>query len=199
VSTGFPHVLGPISAFPQLVDVTSRPDKTGGAHTRPSQSRFPRFRTSRSSRRGRRITRVPFISVSHPALRARVLEKLESLRHIPALRAPAQGFMCAAAKTDGSIEEIDQRLGRTDGLQLYFTAPLRDVGKIVLHGRARVLPRDYGPVWAGECRLDALEMSCFGVGHSRAGVVFARQSGLPAEVIAAIAHHADRCRAKSTG
>lgn len=220
------------------------------------------------------ITRAPFIPVAQPALRAHTLEKLQTLQQIPSLHSLAQGFLRAAAKSDGSVEEIvaavekdpalcvrvlrmansayvspaqkiediftavqmlglqrvntlthalfmmrdarqsggvdwrhlwihalataaiadeiEHQLGRPVGQQLYLAALLHDVGKIVL---STVAPEAYRTImdraWANEGRLDALENSCFGLGHGEAGVVFARQSGLPAEAIAAIEHHAD--------
>lgn len=226
-------------------------------------------------------TRVPFTPVAQPVLRASTLERLASLQQIPSLRSLAQGFLRAAAKSDGSIEEvvaavekdpalcvrvlrmansaavspeqriediftavqmlglrrvntlaqalfslrdarstgggldwrhlwihalataaiaeeIEQQLGRSDSQQLYLAALLHDVGKIVLSTMA---PEAYraimDKVWAGGGRLDALEAACFGVGHEEAGVIFAQQSGLPAEVIASIAHHADPALAES--
>ena len=221
------------------------------------------------------LTRAPFIPVAQPALRARTFEKLAQLQQIPALQSLAQGFLRAAARSDGSVEEvvaavekdpalcvrvlrmansaavgserriediftavqmlglrrvntlthalfmmrdarnhgggvdwrhlwihalataaiaetIEKQLGRASGHQLYLAALLHDVGKIVL---STVAPDAYRAImdkaWAGEGRLDVLETICFGVGHGEAGVIFARQSGLPEETIAAIEHHAD--------
>lgn len=226
-------------------------------------------------------TRAPFIPVAQPALRARTLDKLTTLQQIPSLQSLAQGFLRAAGKSDGSIEEvvaavekdpalcvrvlrmansaavspeqriddiftavqmlglrrvntlahalftlrdarntgggldwrhlwihalataaiaeeIEQQLGRTGAQQLYLAALLHDVGKIVL---STVAPDAYraimDQVWAGDGNLDALEGACFGVGHGEAGVIFAQQSGLPGEVLAAIAHHADPTGAES--
>jgi putative nucleotidyltransferase with HDIG domain len=97
-----------------------------------------------------------------------------------------------ALATAAIAEEIEQRLGRAPGQQLYLAALLHDVGKIVL---STVAPDAYRAImdkaWANEGRLDALETACFGLGHGEAGVIFARQGGLPEEAIAAIAHHAD--------
>jgi putative nucleotidyltransferase with HDIG domain len=225
-------------------------------------------------------TRMPFVPVAQPALRAGTLERLTALQQIPSLRSLAQGFLKAAAKSDGSVEEvvtavekdpalcvrvlrmansaavnpeqpiddiftavqmlglrrvntlaqalftlrdarntdgldwrhlwihalataaiaeeIEQQLGHSDGQQLYLAALLHDVGKIVL---STVAPEAYRAImdkaWANEGRLDALENTCFGVGHGEAGVIFARQGGLSSEVIAAIAHHADPAAAES--
>ncbi|WP_164976325.1 HDOD domain-containing protein [Oleiharenicola lentus] len=226
------------------------------------------------------VTRAPFIPVAQPALRASTLAKLATLQQIPSLQALAQGFLRAAARSDGAIEEvvaavekdpalcvrvlrmansafvaseqriedvatavqmlglqrvntlshalfmmrdahntkggvdwrhlwmhalataaiaeeIEKQLGREAGQQLYLAALLHDVGKIVL---STVAPEAYRAImdkaWSSEGRLDALEAVCFGVGHSEAGVIFAQQSGLPGEVIAAIADHAEPARAE---
>ena len=214
-------------------------------------------------------------------VRARTLESLAKLQQIPALQSLAQGFLRAAARSDGSVEEvvasvekdpalcvrvlrmansaavkpeqkiediftavqmlglrrvstlahalftmrdaknmaggmdwrhlwmhalataaiaeeIERHVGRPGGHQLHLAALLHDVGKIVL---STVDPEGYrgvmAVVWAGEGRLDELEQKTFGVGHGEAGVIFARQSGLPDEVIAAIAHHADPAKAET--
>lgn len=225
------------------------------------------------------LTRAPFIPVAQPALRARTLEKLQQLQQIPALQSLAQGFLRAAAKSDGSIEEvvaavekdpalcvrvlrmansayvspeqkiediftavqmlglqrvntlthalfmmrdarstggmdwrhlwihalataaiaeeIEKQLGQPAGQQLYLAALLHDVGKIVL---STVAPEAYRAImdkaWANEGRLDALETTCFGLGHGEAGVAFAKQGGLPEEAIAAMAHHAEPAAAE---
>ena len=101
-----------------------------------------------------------------------------------------------ALATAAIAEEIEKQLGRSTGQQLYLAALLHDVGKIVL---STVTPDAYREVmdrvWAGDGRLDALELTSFGVGHGEAGVIFAKQSGLPDEVVAAIAHHADPVQA----
>jgi putative nucleotidyltransferase with HDIG domain len=228
-------------------------------------------------------TRAPFIPVAQPALRARTLERLNQLQQIPSLQSLAQGFLRAAAKTDGSIEEvvgavekdpalcvrvlrmansaavspeqriediftavqmlglrrvntlahalftlrdarsagagvdwrhlwihalataaiaeeIERQLGRSDGEQLYLAALMHDVGKIVL---STLAPEAYRAImdkaWANEGRLDALEATCFGVGHGEAGLIFAQQCGLPGEALAAIAHHADPAAAEAHG
>jgi putative nucleotidyltransferase with HDIG domain len=219
------------------------------------------------------VTRAPFIPVAQPALRARTMEKLQQLQQIPALQSLAQGFLRAAARSDGSVEEvvaavekdpalcvrvlrmansayvapeqkiediftavqmlglqrvntlthalfmmrdarqtggvdwrhlwihalataaiadeIEKQLGQPAGQQLYLAALLHDVGKIVL---STVAPEAYRAImdkaWANEGRLDALETTCFGLGHGEAGVAFATQGGLPEEAIAAMAHHA---------
>lgn len=102
-----------------------------------------------------------------------------------------------ALATAAIAEEIEKQLGQSAGQQLYLAALLHDVGKIVL---STVTPDAYREVmdrvWAGDGRLDALELDNFGVGHSEAGVIFAEQSGLPDEVVAAIAHHADPAQAE---
>jgi putative nucleotidyltransferase with HDIG domain len=228
-----------------------------------------------------KVTKAVFIPMVQPALRAGTLERLATLQQIPSLQALAQGFQRAAAKSDGSIEEvvaavekdpalcvrvlrmansvsvspeqriediftavqmlglrrvntlaqalftlrdarntgggldwrhlwihalataaiaeeIEKALGRGEDQQLYLAALLHDVGKIVL---STVAPDSYrgimDKVWTGDGRLDALEAVTFGVGHSEAGVIFAQQSRLPSEVIAAIAHHADPAAAES--
>lgn len=103
-----------------------------------------------------------------------------------------------ALATAAIAEEIEKQLGRSTGQQLYLAALLHDVGKIVL---STVTPDAYREVmdrvWAGEGRLDALELASFGVGHGEAGVMFAKQGGLPGEVVAAIAHHAEPAQAES--
>lgn len=224
-------------------------------------------------------TAAPAEATAEAGLRAGTLEKLRQLRQIPALQSLAQGFLRAAARSDGSIEEIvaaverdpalcvrvlrmansafvnpeqkitdiatavqmlglrrvntlthalftlrearspaggvdwrhlwihalataalaeelEQQLGRRADPQLYLAALLHDVGKIVL---STVAPETYRAImdraWAGEGRLDALEQDGFGLGHAEAGVVFARQCGLPDEVVAAIGHHGDPARA----
>jgi putative nucleotidyltransferase with HDIG domain len=53
-----------------------------------------------------RYTRAPFIPVAQPALRARTLERLAQLQQIPSLQSLAQGFLRAAAKSDGPIDEV---------------------------------------------------------------------------------------------
>lgn len=215
-----------------------------------------------------------------PVLRGRTLETLRQLQQIPALQSLAQGFLRAAGRTDGSVdevvasvekdpalcvrvlrmansalvrpeqriediftavqmlglrrvgslahalftmhdsrnmaggvdwrhlwvhalataaiaEELDRKLGGVAGQQLYLSALLHDVGKIVL---ATVAPEAYrivlAEVWNEGARLDELELRHFGVGHSEAGAIFGRQSGLPDEVIAAIECHADPARAE---
>jgi len=218
--------------------------------------------------------------VVDPALRARTLETLKQLQQIPALQSLAQGFLRAAGRTDGSVdevvasvekdpalcvrvlrmansalvrpeqriediftavqmlglrrvgslahalftmrdtrnmaggvdwrhlwvhalataaiaEELDRKLGGIAGQQLYLSALLHDVGKIVL---ATVAPEAYrgvlAEVWNEGSRLDELELRHFGVGHSEAGAIFGRQSGLPDEVIAAIECHANPAKAE---
>jgi putative nucleotidyltransferase with HDIG domain len=103
-----------------------------------------------------------------------------------------------ALATAAIAEEIEQQLGRSDSQQLYLAALLHDVGKIVLSTVASDAYRAImDQMWAGDGCLDALETASFGVGHAEAGVIFAQQSGLPPEVIATIAHHADPSEAKS--
>lgn len=215
-----------------------------------------------------------------PALRALTMESLGRLQQIPALQSLAQGFMRAAGRADGSIEEVvavvekdpalcvrvlrmansafvrseqkiedifttvqmlglrrvstlaqalftmresektaggidwrhlwihafataalaeelERQLGRSANGQLYLAGLLHDVGKIVL---STVTPDAYREVmtatWDKTGRLDELELRHFGVGHAEAGVIFARQCGLPAEVMAAIEHHADPVQAR---
>lgn len=103
-----------------------------------------------------------------------------------------------ALATAAIADELKRQMGGSAGHQLYLAALLHDVGKIVL---STVAPETYRgimtQVWAGEGRLDALELASFGVGHCEAGVIFGRQSGLPEEVIAAIAHHADPAKAET--
>ena len=103
-----------------------------------------------------------------------------------------------ALATAAIAEEIEKQLGRSTGQQLYLAALLHDVGKIVL---STVTPDAYREVmdrvWAGEGRLDALELASFGVGHGEAGVMFAKQGGLPGEVVSAIAHHAEPAQAET--
>lgn len=53
-----------------------------------------------------KVTRAPFIPVAQPALRASTLAKLATLQQIPSLQALAQGFLRAASRSDGSIEEV---------------------------------------------------------------------------------------------
>jgi putative nucleotidyltransferase with HDIG domain len=213
-------------------------------------------------------------------LRARTLEELLQLQQIPALQSLAQGFLRAAARADGSVDEVvasvekdpalcvrvlrmsnsalihpeqriedistavqmlglrrvstlaqalftmrdacnmtggvdwrhlwvhalataaiadelQQQLGCATSPQLYLAALLHDVGKIVL---STVEPDAYravlADVWNEGACLDDLELLRFGVGHAEAGVVFGRHSGLPQEVVAAIAHHADPAQAE---
>lgn len=52
------------------------------------------------------LTRAPFIPVAQPALRASTLQKLASLQQIPSLQSLAQGFLRAAARSDGDIDEV---------------------------------------------------------------------------------------------
>jgi len=96
-----------------------------------------------------------------------------------------------ALATAAIAEELEQRLGRPAGQQLYLAALLHDVGKIVL---STVAPEIYGAVLdevlTGTGRLDVLERERFGVGHAEAGAIFARHGHMPDEVIAAVAHHA---------
>ncbi|HEX2862737.1 MAG TPA: HDOD domain-containing protein, partial [Lacunisphaera sp.] len=103
-----------------------------------------------------------------------------------------------ALATAAIADELQRQLGRAGGPQLYLAALLHDVGKIVL---STVAPEAYravlAEVWNNGSRLDDLEMTRFGVGHCEAGVIFGRQSGLPDEVIAAIAHHADPAKAET--
>jgi len=102
-----------------------------------------------------------------------------------------------ALATAAIAEELEQRLGRSAGQQLYLAALLHDVGKIVL---STVAADKYGAlldeVLTDGRRLDVLEQERFGVGHAEAGVIFARHGGLPDEVIAAIAHHASPAEAQ---
>ncbi len=264
-----------VEPLPERVDA---PAIAPAVETEPSAQ--PALAPS-SSRSPIGVTRAPFIPVAQPALRASTLAKLATLQQIPSLQALAQGFLRAAARSDGSIEdvvaavekdpalcvrvlrmansafvaseqriedvatavqmlglqrvntlshalfmmrdahntkggvdwrhlwmhalataaiaeEIEKQLGRETGQQLYLAALLHDVGKIVL---STVAPEAYRAImdkaWSGEGRLDALEAVCFGVGHGEAGVIFAQQSGLPGEVIAAIADHDDPARAES--
>lgn len=97
-----------------------------------------------------------------------------------------------ALATAALAEELQQRLQVRPEPGLHLAALLHDVGKIVL---STVEPEKYRAVldagWNHGAGLDALERSHFGVGHREAGALFARQAGLPAEVIAAIEHHAD--------
>jgi putative nucleotidyltransferase with HDIG domain len=101
-----------------------------------------------------------------------------------------------ALATAAIAEELEQRLGRPAGQQLYMAALLHDVGKIVL---STVAPEIYSSileeVLTGTRRLDVLERERFGVGHAEAGVIFARLGHLPDEVIAAMAHHASPAEA----
>ena len=103
-----------------------------------------------------------------------------------------------ALATAAIAEELEQRLGRPAGQQLYMAALLHDVGKIVL---STVAPETYGAVLgevlAGGSRLDVLEQERFGVGHAEAGVIFARHGHLPDEVVEAIAHHAAPAEAQA--
>jgi putative nucleotidyltransferase with HDIG domain len=103
-----------------------------------------------------------------------------------------------ALATAAIAEELEQRLGRPAGPQLYLAALLHDVGKIVL---STVTPEKYGAVLdevlAGDGRLDVLEQERFGVGHAEAGVIFARHGNLPDEVVAAIAHHGAPAEARA--
>ncbi len=52
------------------------------------------------------LTRMPFVPVSQPALRARTMTQLQQLQQIPALQSLAQGFLRAASRSDCSVEEV---------------------------------------------------------------------------------------------
>lgn len=96
-----------------------------------------------------------------------------------------------ALATAAVAEELEQRLGLPGNPRLYLAALMHDVGKIVL---STIEPEAYRGVlvdgWNGNQRLAALEEARLGVGHGEAGEIFARQSGLPDEIVETIKHHA---------
>lgn len=96
-----------------------------------------------------------------------------------------------ALATAAVAEELEQRLGLPANPRLHLAALMHDVGKIVL---STIEPEAYRGVlvdgWNGNRRLAALEEARLGVGHAEAGGIFARQSGLPDEVVETILHHA---------
>ena len=102
-----------------------------------------------------------------------------------------------ALATAAIAEELEELLGCKASPQLYLSALLHDVGKIVL---CTIEPDTYRQIladtWKEESYLDDLELTHFGVGHAEAGFVFGTQSGLPDEVVTTIAHHADPSQAE---
>jgi putative nucleotidyltransferase with HDIG domain len=96
-----------------------------------------------------------------------------------------------ALATAAVAEELEQRLGLPANPRLYLAALMHDVGKIVL---STIEPEAYRGVlvdgWNGHQRLEVLEEVRLGVGHGEAGEIFARQSGLPDEIVETIRHHA---------
>jgi len=95
-----------------------------------------------------------------------------------------------ALATAAIAEELERRLRPSDDSQIYLAALLHDVGKIVL---STIAPEQYRDVligaWNEQGRLEDLERARLGVDHREAGVIFAQENGLPAPVVAAIAHH----------
>ncbi len=95
-----------------------------------------------------------------------------------------------ALATAAIAEELEQQLRSAGDSQLHLAALLHDVGKIVL---STIAPDDYRNIlvttWNENGRLEDLERERLGVDHREAGVLFARHNGLPAVVVAAIAHH----------
>jgi putative nucleotidyltransferase with HDIG domain len=100
--------------------------------------------------------------------------------------------------TAAVAEELEQRLGLPVQPRLYLAALMHDIGKIVL---STIQPEAYRAVlvesWNGGPRLAALEEARLGVGHGEAGEMFAKLNGLPAEIIEAIAHHAQPEKAEA--
>lgn len=96
-----------------------------------------------------------------------------------------------ALATAAVAEELEHRLGLPANPRLHLAALMHDVGKIVL---STIEPETYRGVlvdgWNGNQRLEVLEEARLGVGHGEAGEIFARQSGLPDEIVETIKHHA---------
>ncbi len=105
-----------------------------------------------------------------------------------------------ALATAAIAEELERRLRPARDSQIHFAALLHDVGKIVL---STLAPEDYREVlmraWNAGGRLEELERERLGVDHREAGLIFARENGLPEIVAQAIAHHAEPAAAEAHG
>jgi putative nucleotidyltransferase with HDIG domain len=86
------------------------PARAGEANGRPPPPEpalgMPLPKPTGAAREVAAYTRVPFVPLAQPALRARTLQSLTRLQQIPSLQSLAQGFLRAAMRGDGALDEV---------------------------------------------------------------------------------------------